>query len=410
MTKIYRDLDADVPYDADEQRVRAAEAAWQQARKLFRNFRENFVEWVYKELLPKETSDRPATFMEKEIRKSAWDFRYVLDDYELFPAQHSSKSPDWSKFRREREKNIKRYQGKATKALKDIDEYLSTKPEEKLERRAPVEHMEVGGVHVVILNFGRDDDDDENLDAFLRGLRDHVGEIRQAGFAGAVKGLTVTVDFDQQAKDWDTDGKYTPATDTLTMYPLGLAGEGSGHGSFVHECGHRFYFRELPTGARNHWEEVLQSRSVDITQDDVRRFAELVSRKVNPAKLWEMMGDDDRLRAALPDARGPEDEAKFRELCRLPLMPWHVKEFDRAAYERLLSSRVGEPVQIEEITDYGNTNPMEAFAETFRLWVTKGARSVKPWTREFFRTICRSGGAKLASSASVAERYLEGAA
>src|SRR5262245_8498922 len=70
MTKIYRDLDADIPYDADEHRVREAEAAWEQARKLFSTFRENFADWVYKELLPKATTDRPETLLEKEIRTS----------------------------------------------------------------------------------------------------------------------------------------------------------------------------------------------------------------------------------------------------------------------------------------------------------------------------------------------------
>jgi hypothetical protein len=406
MTKIYRSIDADVPYDADVTRVRDARAVFEQARSLFRNFRENFEEWVYRELLPKtHASDRPETHMEKAIRTSAWDLRHELDAHQLFPVFHPSKEPDWSKLRHERDRNIKRYQLKATKALKEIDDYLEMSPEGKVERYIPVDHLEVGGVHVVLLNFGRDDDDQNDLESFLRSLRQRVDEIKRSGFGGAVKGLTVTVDFDTKAKEWATTGMYQPATDTLSMYSLGIVGDDSGHGTFVHECGHRFYFRELPVQARNHWEEVMMSRSVKITRDDVRRFADLIIRKVDSQTLRALDGDDDRLRAVLPHAGGAADEAKFRELAKMILMPWDVKVFDPAAYTKFLETKVGEPVLIEETTDYGNTNPMEAFAEVFRLWITKGPRAVKPWTREFFSQVCGLGGAKLAAT-RVAERYL----
>ena len=46
----------------------------------------------------------------------------------------------------------------------------------------------------------------------------------------------------------------------------------------------------------------------------------------------------------------------------------------------------------------------QTFAETFVLWVSKGPRAIKPWTRAFFVKTCQVGGARVRMSAAAAPR------
>jgi len=397
MTKIYKDIEPPTS-DSDA----GDRTGWDQAQQLFTSFRLNFEEWAYKELLPKETSDHPWSPMEKQIAKLAWDVRYELDAGMLFPVIRPSRTPDWGRFRADRDRTIKRYQAAANKAFKAITEYLDTRPEGKVQRREPVEHFEVSGVGVVIHNTGRSGETGAEvaLEAFLRRLKSNVDQVKRAGFAAAVRGLTVTVDFDVKKSEWDTMGRFMVERDELIMYPLGLVGAGSGHGTFTHECGHRFYFKALPMTARNEWEEVMGSRSVEITKEDVETFFDLVSKQVASKGLAKTIDRPDLLKLVLSHARDESQAAKFRVLAETPLIAFgesSVAFVETEYMARLERNNLGEKVQLEEISDYANTSPVEAFAEVFKAWVLHGPRAVGPWTREFFAKICKLGGAKIAS-------------
>lgn len=380
MTKIYKDLGVDED-----------SSKWDEARKLFQTFRNNFEEWVYKQLIPKEDRDRSP--LEALISKLAWELRYQLDGSMLFPVIRPSNVPDWSRFRNERERNLKRYQAAANKAFKEIDLYLETKLDARVERRNPVEHFEISGIGVVVKNSGRDESYEKEVEAFLRNLKRRVDGIRAAGFGHAVRGLTVTVDFDVPKSEFETSAKYTPSTDTLLIYPLGLVREDGRHGTFSHECGHRFYFKALSPSARQRWEVVMTERGVQIGQTDIDRFVELVKSKIDPERPNAL----DVEQVIVPMAKDESESAKFRELAGIPVGPIMGGTFDEARYRTGLSGRLGEFAQIEEISDYANSSPIEAFAEVFRIWVDRGPNTVKPWTREFFRETCRHGGAKLAA-------------
>lgn len=404
MTKIYKSIDPEVGirWDADETDLKKQKAMWDEARQLFLTFKNNFVEWVYKVVLPKKDKREGQGPLESAVAKSTWNFKHELEGSMLFP-ELQGRAPDWSKFRHERDRNLKRYQAAAVKAFKDLESLIEARGG-KLERRDYIEHLEVGGVNVTLRNWGRDNYDDrleEGLDTHLRNLRHRLDEIKRAGFPGAIKGMSLTIDFNQE--EWDTNAYYRPSEDLLVMYPLGLVGDRGGHGTLVHEIGHRFYFKELPSQARTHWEEVMNQRGVKITEDDVHRFTQAIIKKYDPSRPTALYDDADRYKAALPLAESAEDLAKFRELAKSPIVSFgEGGSFDPRWYEKFtLDNKKDEVVQIEEITDYGNTHPAEAFAEVFRLWVTKGPGAVGPWTRNFFKEISRAGGAKLASEAYV---------
>jgi len=394
MTKIYRDIPLDFSWD-DDSTSEKAKSQFLEAQKLFRVFRDGFTDWVYKVVLPKKDK-KDQGYLEREVSKSAWDFQYTLSL--LFPTMYGN-IPELSKLKHERERNIKRYQVAATKAFKDLDEYLASQGGGPLQRHDPVETLDVGGIRVTLENYGRDEDSEDDLHKTLNQLKKWVSGVSKAGFPGAVQGLSVTINFDQ--KEALTNGMYNPATDTLTLLPLGMAGNDTIR-TVTHEIGHRFYFRDLPGQARSYWDEVMESKGIKITKEDIHRFADAVIPKVDPDNPRAMNDEAKVLQVALQAARNESDELRFRELAKLPVVSWDARTFDRSKYLDLLMGSEGETVLVEEITDYGRTSPVEAFAECFQLWILKGPRALGPWTQEFFRTICRAGGAKIAS-----EHYTE---
>jgi hypothetical protein len=398
MTKIYRSLNVDIPWDAEPEEKSKVTESIDEAKKLFRIFRDNFSDWVYKIVLPKAPKGKE-TPLEKDVRKSTWDFRYTLDNSFLFPTIGVDRVFNLSKIRDEQDRNVKRYQVAASKAFKDLDLYLELRGG-SLNRFEPVDHFEMGGAQIIIENWGRQQEGNETeneLHNALNQLRSRITKIKAAGFPNAVKGLTIVIDFDQ--KEWDTNGRYSPSEDKLTLYPLALAGSDTGHGTLTHECGHRFYFKELPGQARAEWEEVLSSRGVKITLDDIDRFFKAVNPKIDPDNILTMIDDEDRLKAALPVAKDEFDKVKFKELSLVyPTPLGSGRVYDPDDYLKTLKEfKEGEVVQLEEISEYGDTEPMEAFAEAFRIWVIKGPNALGVWSREFFRKIARAGGAKVAS-------------
>jgi len=405
MTKIYRFLNFDLAWDAEESEKKKVYEPIEEARKLFLTFKNNFSEWVYKSLFPKR--DGGMTPLEKEIGKWVSNFTYALDSSFLFPTFHgaSSRIPDLAKMKNQLDTNVKRYQVAATKAFKDLEVYIDSHKD--LEVTSPVESVDVGGVNVTVINWGRESGGESGEREFhlaMNLLNKRLDQIRKAGFASAVRGAKVTMDFDQ--KEVETSARYRPSTDEVIMYPLSLASESAGEGTLTHELGHRFYFKALPGQARAHWEEVLESRGTKVTREQIDRFFGAIKRKIDLSDPLSMLHDEEKYRAALPEAKNLTDELVFEELSKVMVKAWDQKTFDLDLYhDRLVDFKEGEVIQIEEVSDYGDTSPIEAFAECFMFWVLKGPRSLKPWTQEFFRRICREGGAKIASR--VVQKYLD---
>lgn len=382
MTKIYRDLPTDV---LDER--------WTEARQLFRTFGDNWSQWVYRELLPK-LKESEETWITKLIAKEAWAANAYINTGTLLPSAWDYKTDKfepspWS-MGKDREKNIRRYQKAFVSALDAIDKYLENGP---LERRPAEQRLEVAGVNVVFRNFGRTGEDEAQVDAFLRELRTGLGQIARAGFPSAYKGMTLFVDFNSESM---TCGKYQPSTDELTLFPLGLYGDK--YSTFTHEIGHRFWFREMSTNARAAWDEELSGAMVKIEPKDIDIFydrivAPLIHNEFPPDRQEQLA----QIKRVNPD---DADRVKWTELADVNTYNYNPNgptKFDPEEYKKRLLDDVGVSIHLEPITEYARESPVEAFADAFRLWVLKGPGALGPWTREFFKKVVRTGGAKLAS-------------
>ncbi len=406
MTKIYRD----VPSEGEDL------AKWREARKLFVTFTNNWDEWVYKVLLPK-TDPKSETALAKHVRKTAWDARIALDASRLFEENWDSRSdthqPSPWKLKSIRDTNIRRYQKAFGEAFEAIEEYL-TQQGGTVDRYEREDHFEVSGMNVVLRNWGRDGENtdkayrDKILTGYLHDLNRGVKKIESAGFGLALKGLDLFIDFDSQKGL--TLGQYSPSKDELTIFALGLAiatGEGGeGHGTFSHEIGHRFWFRNLSSTAREAWSEALTANSAKIEAADVETFFNKV---IKPNAHPEHLDRHDL--AKLVEKLAPTDADRVKWLELADISPASAKEdwkYVPESYRERLLEDVGEVVHLEHISEYARTNPIEAFADVFRLWVEKGPGALGPWTRDLFKRIVGTGGVRLANTISerVAHRWL----
>jgi hypothetical protein len=389
MTKIYRSI----PAAKEEDRL----DLFREARQLFNGFRKNFEDWVYRHLLPTNKKEGKG-WLEEQVRTKAWDAAISLGG--LFPSVWDYKTDTHqdspSKLAQDIEKNVRRYQKEFTEAFKVIEEYIEDQERKgPLERRDAIEKHSIAGMNVVVYNFGRDDDNgayEEDLDDFMRKLDGFAKRIERAGFGDALKGMTVSVQFADPEKlgrpTGLTAGQYNAATDTMQVFPLGFIK--SDGGTFTHEVGHRFWFRNLTPQARARWEEVFTERTHVIDADDVNEYVNTFL--VKHTDLWSTK---DLVRAV--DEEDPIKEAKFKALAFWS-RPMGLRNDDIAGLrEALLRLGVGEKVHIEAISEYATTSPTEAFAEAFRFYILQGPGVLGPWTRWFFREIMRSGGAKIAA-------------
>lgn len=389
MTKIYKSIEP----ESDERNL----ALWAEGERLFRKFKENFNQWVYRVVLPLVEKDRE-TYVQKQIRKEAGDAIYTIDPSMLFPTRWGGEGqprvPDLPEFRHARERNITRYQKAFNKVLKTLDDYFASGG-----KTSPFkdEQYEVAGMSVLVQGYGRGgfEGREEDLDRVLRNLRDLVAPVIRAGFKKATQGLKVVIDYNPGPGEGLTNAKYSPGPDRMLIYGLGLAGQAGG--TIAHELGHRYWFKEMSGQARTHWDDVISNSGVTITSDNIDEFLKVV---VAPLVRNGFGPDTDEMRRrikslALPDIK----KAVFYDLSKVTTYQ-NGDPYTDEAQRKSLDQLRGTVVLLEEISDYAaEGGPIEAFAEAFRLYTTKGPGSLGPITLDLFKRVVATGGVRLAHNA-----------
>lgn len=386
MTKIYRSIPSNSGSGYSD--PTPAEKAmsleiFAEARGLFSQFARNWKTWIYDELLPPPGAEGE-TWHHRMIREKAWTAYIALPSFqEVWDYKTDTHVPAPWKLVKERDTNIRRYQRAFTAAFAAIAEYLESEGG-GVETLPPTEKHRIGPATVVIHNQGRKED--ENLlRGFLTRFEGMLKSIVSAGFPSAVKGLVVHIHFKMEG--W-VAGQYVPAKDRLEIHSLGL-----GRGTLTHEIGHRFWYKALGNNARAHWNDVLKTRTVEVTEGAIHTF---VNRYVRNQK-WMLSRREVEVLLSRQE-RDEELKAQYRLLA--DHSPAYTSDPDEILTHHLKNNK-GDKATLEHISDYGATSPVEAFAEAFRLYVEKGPRALGPWTRQFFERVNRSGGAKFASAVRI---------
>ncbi len=371
MTKIYKDIDPEQD-NALEKFV--------EARKLFRNFRDNLESWLGNVVLQTRQSEESG--VEKNLRMKAWTAVHSLMD--LFPTSHNYKTdsfePSPYRLRQDRDKEIRRYQKAFNEALAVVDDYIKfTGENERLVRFDAEEVVRVQGMHIVLHGRGRKDHAAE-IKGIVQKLEKCASDVIRAGFAKAISGLTVHLRFESHSGGLRA-GDYHFDTDELNVYPLGFDRD-----TFVHEVGHRFYARALTNRARAHWVSSIENHTVLLNAKDVASYLKRYHEgRGRYRERKEVLAEVERDNTITDEMR-----AKYRELA--DRVPGFTDDLSKIQDFMVKNLEDRERVYIEEISEYGQTNAMEAFAEAFMLRVRYGLPKLGPWTRALFQRTVGSRG------------------
>ena len=369
---------------------------FKKVRRAFGTFQENFEQWVYKFFLQYKwtgASGNTESWEAKEVREKCWravtslggNFPEMWD----FQTQKHRESPNI--LSREREKNIRRYRAEFREGIKALLQYVAIHGDQ--EREKPIEQAKIGPVKLVIHNHKRkggspqgEESRERSFKQLVDGIKHWCKQIQKAGFGKCIEGLELHLDFGLTGESGDmVNGEYYMNKDIMKLYGTGMTQD-----TFTHELGHRFWYRELPSNAKKHWQDTIKSKKVSIERVDVENFVKKYFDK-HGSKLYKRRAG---LKVIDKKEDNVETKAKYKVLQMTPVYSTnnHSEVITKLA-DRWVGP--GKEIPIEHITTYGNTNAEEAFAEAFKLYIIRGPGKLGEWTRWFFREIVRTGGATL---------------
>jgi hypothetical protein len=380
---------------------------FKKVRRAFGTFQQNFEDWVYKFFLQYNwigSKERMETWEEKEVREKCWRAVTNLGGNfpEMWDFQTKKHRVSPQILAREREKNIRRYRAEFRLGIKALLQYIAIEGDQ--EREKPIEQAQIGPVKLIIHNFKRkggspqgEASREKSFKQLVDGIKSWSKQIQKAGFGKCIEGLTVDLDFGLTADTGEmVNGEYYMNKDMLKLYGCGMTQD-----TFTHELGHRFWYRELPPNAKKHWQDTIKSKKVSIERKDVEDYVEKYFNQYGE-KLYKRKAG---LKVIDKKEDNVETKAKFKAL---QMTPVYSVENRKEVVTKLADRWVGpgKEIPIEHITNYGNTNPEEAFAEAFKLYIIRGPGKLGEWTRWFFREIVRTGGATIKENKSMNNKIL----
>jgi hypothetical protein len=401
MTKLYRSLKAeDTP---------KALKAFKQAQKAFIIFSNNWEKWYQQELLQRghlPVTDRKSTeetYYQREVREKAW--KALMDINGLFPTDYfkgvHTPAP-WNlenQYGETRKTKITRYNKSFNAAFKAIED-LITQEFDQINALKKREQLNVAGINVLITGITEQMSDyKKNLvDAYIKNLHRAVKAIKKSGFKVTLKGLTLEIALGgakASGVQSGAGGAYDFTKDWVYMFPIGMNVKDIGVASFVHELGHRYWYRQIPKAAREDWKSKIASRQIQIKKHHIIDYVDryYVPLFLTPEKKFDLK----TVVKAIND--NEKDPSMLTIMLDMAHNSWyHSRITDRASAIDAFDDKIDEWIDLEFISEYGKTKPNEAFAEVFRKWV--GGRKIElgPWTRQFFKDIVRTGGANIRES------------
>ena len=204
--------------------------------------------------------------------------------------------------------------------------------------------------------------------------------IKRAGYGSVVKDRMDVV-ISGLSKRNMTAAEYHPDKDEIMVYYFGIGDVKT----IVHELGHRLYYHTISNGDRDLWKALYNGDLIKITEQDIERVIDEI-----PACNDEFSGI---YKETIVDAidkyirkwknKDPLAEAKGRVFYRKAKF---AKDCD--ALKRIWKMYFEDkPVMLNYISDYGNTNEKEAFAELFTE-IVMGKR-VDPQAKAWFDMVVK---------------------
>ena len=370
--------------------------------KAFGQFSKSFENWVYGTLLTrykKMGDENNFSWYEQNTQKMAWQFITGLTAYGQFPESYDYKTQkhytdpymlDKSSDTK-RDTHIRRYQRYFRFAMEAIQEMFEAEHELiKTAEYKETEQFKIGASNIVIHNYGKADWHKKYIDIFIKTYKMGISKIKKAGFKNVDQDLTVHLYYTAKAPDTGganflTGGNYNRNNDTLNIFIMGMDKDAS---TLIHELGHRIYFKFLPSQAQKSWEKIIEKRKLTVTSRHMNDFFAVYYRIKDGYEYWDefQKGFAKELEKIADD---PISLAAMNHLFKRVSGIWWNEE-DKV--ENIIRGMKGDEINLEHITDYGDTDAYEAFADAFRKYVINGPRSIGAWTRSFFEDDVGAGG------------------
>lgn len=243
--------------------------------------------------------------------------------------------------------------------------------------------------------------DPEGIDRLKQLVARGTDILRAGGFGRAVGGNIYAYPLSTLPHSSAAVARYSPRSDAVEV-AVEAADTEKMVVSFVHEVGHRVYFRTIGNRGREAWAAFFESQighPADVVDTLLRR--------------WEDFHADALARAARNEARAWEDAehgaetrffARYLKQADTALYDWFLLLVDRLALLEPLDPRTDRlkkgaksgleifrerkddaKVFLHPVTPYSATNPEELFAETFAHYLVKGPSRIPEIVRQAFR-------------------------
>lgn len=394
LTKIYRAI----PHEYTEEAQRQA----QEALEIFERFEDSLNRLVNQQLPIKKDMKSSPGGLASMVMEHKNDLNWFI--LKAFPRQRGNyDSVDLNYLHNEREKHVRRMQKAFRKLYKALESYLETEGG-GVEQEEAESVYQVAGTTIVIDNTTQRSFGDPALakklqEQLVGQIETSLKAIQKAGFGKALPNLKIFVRFDSRG---ETVATYNRDADTVTLYSFSLKEYGRGlHGTLIHEIGHRYYYRVLSPRARDYYNQVIGQAKIPLTDLHVQRYLDNVhyrqdgsiertkERKYEALNAYRHVMDSIDIAAMqwLIEEGTEDAPLEYRRL--LPNQEVPIDQ--QIALKRYMMTHVGREIPFEYITQYGNTEPVEAFAESFRLYVTRGPRALQRFVREVFERVTRQG-------------------
>ena len=198
-----------------------------------------------------------------------------------------------------------------------------------------------------------------------KAAKGHVQAVPSSRLTGALRGRSGVL------------ANYTPSMDVIRV-ALGGTDRTAIFKTFVHETGHRMYFRFLGSQARAFWKEFFDSNVGPVAADNLielweKRVAEKPSDNYRPS-LSDFYGHvrDSGDATLLMWLRILADKLDLKDETR----GYDLKKGVPTALDQLRAKKGEAKSFLHPVTAYSATNPEELFAEAFSYYLVEGPRRV----------------------------------
>ena len=366
----------------------------------------NFDIFVYNELLGQQlrrSSDDEYVHSRGDsvVAKEAWDLTlhisnmFIVDGiYHLeqqYPKLYTNYIPEawnqiytlWSK---SKNKFYNKIGADGRKAFKAIENYFN-----RYDKEIPSLHVEdtftKDGIEYKISYDETDPKWKETLQRAMYNINKGCIQIKKKGFGVVLKNLVIEIDETEGMSSkgaYSTRGAaatYNPTTDHLSIGSFGQYNTTT----FIHELGHRYHFQIMNSKAALLWKQFYDKSMVPIPPDffDVvfKAFYEVAKDKEKKTLSYEIYSKEH-----LIDIRNHIKDSLIRELYtaafiseRQMLFLQYTEDLkgvtDVATYTEVVKRLTMDEyknkrsIQVDIVSDYGSTNDLEFFAETFMHYI-----------------------------------------